>query len=66
MANKITEVTRPNIIDYLVASGTNWAGRLPEDEFLARLYDLTDLPPTNYCFRNAASDIRQHRLNWSD
>lgn len=66
MANEITEVTRRNIIDYLTASGTSWAGRLPEDEFLARLYDLTDLPSTDHRFRNAASDIRQHRLNWSD
>ena len=66
MANEITEVTRRNIIDYLTASGTIWAGRLPEDEFLARLYDLTDLPSTDPRFRNAASDIRQHRLNWSD
>jgi hypothetical protein len=66
MANEITEVTRRNIIDYLTASGTSWAGRLPEDEFLARLYDLSDLPSTDHRFRNAASDIRQHRLNWSD
>jgi hypothetical protein len=66
MANEITEVTRRNIIDYLTASGANWAGRLPEDEFLARLYDLTDLPSTDHRFRNAASDIRQHRLDWAD
>ncbi len=41
MANEITEVTRRNIIDYLTASGTSWAGWLPEDEFLARLYEVT-------------------------
>jgi hypothetical protein len=34
MANEITEVTRRNIIDYLVASGISWTGWLPEDEFL--------------------------------
>ncbi len=66
MANEITEVTRRNIIDYLTVSGANWTGRLPEDEFLARLYDLTDLPSTDNRFRNAAGDIRQHRLNWAD
>lgn len=66
MANEITEVTRRNIIDYLTASGANWAGRLPEDEFLARLYDLTDLPSTDHRLINAAGDIRQHRLNWAD
>ncbi|MBM4447367.1 MAG: hypothetical protein FJ023_08505 [Chloroflexi bacterium] len=66
MANEITEVTRRNIIDYLTASYARWAGRLPEDEFLARLYDLTALPSKDPRFRNAAGDIRQHRLNWSD
>jgi len=66
MPNEITEITRRNIIDYLTASGANWAGRLPEDEFLARLYDLAALPSTDYRYGNAASDIRQHRLNWSD
>ena len=66
MANEITEVMRRNIIDYLTASGANWAGRLPEDEFLARLYDLTDLPSTDHRLINAAGDIRQHRLNWAD
>lgn len=66
MANEITEVTRRNIIDYLTASGASWAGRLPEDEFLARLYDLTTVPSTDQRLSNAAGDIRQHRLNWSD
>jgi len=66
MANEITEVIRRNIIDYLIASGASWAGRLPEDEFLARLYDLTDLPSTDHRILNAAGDIRQHRLNFSD
>jgi hypothetical protein len=66
MPNEITEVTRRNIIDYLTTSGANWAGRLPEDEFLARLYDLAALPSTDYRYGNAASDIRQHRLNWLD
>lgn len=66
MANEITEVTRRNIIDYLTASGAKWVGRLPEDEFLARLYDLTDLPSTDHRLMNAAGDIRQHRLNWAD
>lgn len=66
MANEITDVTRRNIIDYLATGYAKWAGRLQEDEFLARLYDLSDLPSTDPRFRNSASDIRQHRLNWSD
>jgi len=66
MANEITEATRRNIIDYLTTPGARWSGRLQEDEFLARLYNLTDLPSTDPRFRDAAGDIRQHRLNWSD
>ncbi len=66
MANEITEVTRRSIIDYLTASGAKWAGRLPEDEFLARLYDLTDLPSTDHRLTDASGDIRQHRCNFSD
>ena len=66
MANEVTEVTLRIIIDYLTASGINWAGRLQEDEFLARLYDLLELPSTDYRFRNVAGDIRQHRLSWAD
>jgi len=66
MANEISEVTRRNIIDYLTASGASWMGRLPEDEFLARLYDLSALPSTDYRVSNAAGDIRQHRFSFSD
>lgn len=66
MANEITEVTRRSIIDYLTASGANWAGRLPEDEFLARLYDLTELPSTDHRLTDASGDIRQHRFNFAD
>lgn len=49
-----------------MASGTDWAGRLSEDDFLARLYDLTSIPSTDHRFLNAAGDIRQHRINWHD
>lgn len=66
MANEITEVTRRNIVDYLTTSGASWAGRLPEDEFLARLYDLSSFRSTDYRISSAAGDIRQHRLSFSD
>lgn len=65
MTNSISEVTRRAIVDYIVAE-VGWAGRLEEDEFLARLYDLTSLPSTDPRFSNAAGDIRQHRINWPD
>ncbi len=64
---EISEVTRRNIFDFLTSSGTNWAGRLAEDEFLARLYDLTAMSSTDHRMRTAAADIRQHRIiNWND
>jgi len=62
--NSFTEVTRRTSIDYLTSLG-NWSGRLSEDAFLARLYDLNNLPSNDYRFKDAAGDIRQHRgLNW--
>jgi hypothetical protein len=66
MPNEISEVTRRAIIDFLIASEISWAGRLTEDDFLARLYDLTALPSTDFRFQNAAADIWQHRVNWRD
>jgi hypothetical protein len=64
--NEISEVTRRAIFDSLITSGTDWAGRLSEDDFLARLYDLTALPSTDNRVRTAAADIHQHRINWRD
>ena len=66
MSNDISEVTRRAIVDFLTTSGTDWAGRLAEDEFLARLYDLTAMPSKDYRMGNAAGDIHQHRINWRD
>ncbi|OFV96494.1 MAG: hypothetical protein A3H28_06155 [Acidobacteria bacterium RIFCSPLOWO2_02_FULL_61_28] len=66
MANEISEVTRRAIIDYLTTTPIKWSGRLPEDDFLARLYDLTAMPSTDSRVPNAAGDIRQHRIDWHD
>lgn len=66
MSNEISEVTRRSILDFLSTSNTDWAGRLPEDDFLARLYDLTRMRSTDRRVPNAASDIHQHRVNWPD
>ena len=66
MANSISEPTRRAIIDYITTAGIDWAGRLQEDDFLARLYDLTKMRSTDYRRSNAAGDIHQHRVNWSD
>lgn len=68
MTQHITQLTRRNIIDDLAT--VTWNGRLSETDFLGRLFDLTELPSTDGRFRNAASDIWQHRVNnptdWDD
>jgi hypothetical protein len=64
--NTITEVSRRAIFDYLITTNAPWYGRLPEDDFLSRLYDLTAMPSKDFRFRNAAGDIFQHRINWRD
>lgn len=64
--NSISEVTRRSIIDHVTISGIVWSGRLREDEFLGRLYDLSSMSSTDRRLCDAASDIRQHRVNWCD
>ncbi len=57
MSKSISEVTRRDIMDYFTGSDIKWSGRLSDREFLARLYDLTQLPSHDHRFRNAAADI---------
>jgi hypothetical protein len=61
--NEISEITRREIIDFFTASNKSWCGRLTDDDFLARLYDLTQRPSRDSRFKNAAGDIWQHRIN---
>lgn len=66
---KISEVTRRNIFDALRISSVGWAGRLEEPDFLARIFDLDQMPSHDGRFSNAAGDIWQHRINnydWDD
>ncbi|MCP9796691.1 abortive infection family protein [Cyanobium sp. Lug-B] len=66
---KITQLTRRDIIDSLVAEKVNWSGRLEESEFLSRIFDLQSLPSDDSRFTDAAGDIWQHRVNnfdWDD
>ena len=70
MSGQITEVTRRHIIDAYLLQQINWAGRLSEPEFLARIYNLSELPSTDVRFDNAYEDIQQHRVrnpyDWDD
>jgi hypothetical protein len=65
--NVITEVTRRAIVDFLTL-GHQWSGALNEDDFLARLYDVDNMPSTD-CrseFNTARKDIWKHRVVNSD
>lgn len=62
----ISEVTRRNIIDYLILREYPFHGRLDLLSFLKRIWDLSSLPSTDYRFKDAESDIWQHMINNHD
>ena len=66
MTRTISEVTRRAVFDYLTTEHVEWSGRLQEDQFLGRLYDLEAMRSDDYRYSNALGDIRQHRSNWMD
>ncbi len=70
MPNKISEITRRNILDFIQVEGISWCGRLEETDFLSRLFDLDKLGSLDSRFANASGDIWQHRVNnpndWPD
>ena len=66
MAPEHTEIVRDirqNIFDAILMEKVDWAGNLNDVEFLGRLFDLKELPSTDYRFKNAARDIWQHTVN---
>ncbi|MHA6631623.1 abortive infection family protein [Pseudonocardia sichuanensis] len=66
---KISSITRRNIRDEIILKKFDWAGRLSEVDFLARLYELSDLPSYDRRYKDAYGDIYQHRVNnddWDD
>jgi hypothetical protein len=67
--NKISELTRRDIIDFINLESVNWAGRLEETEFLSRIYNLKQMRSEDSRFQDALGDIWQHRINnydWDD
>ncbi|MGV0737524.1 abortive infection family protein [Mycobacterium syngnathidarum] len=64
--NLITQVTRRKIFDMITLSDVFWPGRLEEPDFLARIYDLGSIASRDTRFKDAAGDIRQHRVNNPD
>ncbi len=62
----IRRSTRKNLLDWMSAEGTAWSGRLEEPQFLARIFDLDQMPSTDGRYETAAGDIWQHRVNNDD
>jgi len=63
----ISEVTRRNISDVFILENIYWWGRFEEQQFLARLYNLAEMPSTDRRCANASDDIWQHRqrnIDW--
>lgn len=57
-------------MDFLTVEHIPWAGAVGETAFLGRIWDLSKMPSTDHRFKDAAGDIRQHRVNnpqdWDD
>jgi len=53
-------------MDHFSLAGVSWSGRLQDDEFLARLYELQKMPSHDYRYKTAASDIYQHCVRNND
>lgn len=66
MDNTISEVTRRGIVDEFHLREVSWSGRLQEDQFLGRIYNLVSLPSTDPRFKDASGDIWQHRVRNND
>lgn len=66
MPKEVSEVTRRAIIDHFGVANISWAGRLQDDEFLSRLYDLSKKPSFDHRFKDAAGDIYQHCVRNND
>lgn len=63
---QVTEVTRRNIADAFALNKINWPGRLQEQDFLARLYDLDSMHSSDPRFSDASADICMHRSRFND
>jgi hypothetical protein len=53
----ISDVTRRNISDAFILENVFWWGRFEEQQFLARLYYLAEMPSTDRRCTNASDDI---------
>jgi AbiJ N-terminal domain 3/TIR domain len=64
--NRITEITRSEIVDYLLLRKQSFNGSLDLISFLKRVWNLSQMPSTDSRFENAEGDIWQHMVNNDD
>jgi hypothetical protein len=64
--NKVTDVTRQHIADEMQLEKIWYHGNQSEPDFLARLYNLKNLPSRDLRYSNAYDDIWQHMVNNND
>jgi len=63
---RISEITRREIVDRLLLDSEPFYGRLGLIPFLQRVWPLSQLPSRDIRFNNAEGDIWQHMVNNSD
>ena len=61
-ANRINKETRQEIADAIISQGLAYNGKVKQADFLNRLYNLKEMPSTDYRpdYNNAYKDIHQH------
>lgn len=64
--NRLSEITRRDIVDWLLLRGAPFHGRLDLMSFLGRVWQLSDMPSTDHRFQDAHGDIWQHMVNNDD
>lgn len=62
----ISELTRRDIVEYLLQRPKSVNGRLDLIQFLKGTWDLDQMPSTDHRFENASGDIWQHVVNNED
>ena len=62
----ISETTRRNLIDFLSVEKVVWHGRLDAIKFLERIFNLRELPSTDYRLHDAYGDIWKHTISNDD
>ncbi len=65
---EISEITRRNMIDYLIMQERPFYGRMDPISFLKRIWVLSSMPSTDFRHTDAEGDINQHMVwncDWS-